>query len=152
MKKLILILLGAALLTGCSPKFKAEKHMRKAKAHIAKAESFGAKWHTDTVFQKVTVEIPKVQVDTVFKEGDPGDTVVVTKDRLTVKYVKLPGDSVYIQGECKDSIIVKEVPMVINNELVSPPDKWKRPFFILLGIIVLAVVSSLVLARYRVER
>lgn len=148
MKKIIILALSLLMLTGCSHKFKADKHIRKANKHIAKAESFGAKWHKDTVYQKIEVVVPKVSVDTVFKEVSVNDTITITKDRLTVKYVKLPGDSVFLEGECRDSIIYRDVPIVVNNELTCPPDKWKLPAIITL-IVFLVTVAIGAFALFR---
>lgn len=138
-----LIIFLFIFLFGCSPSFKASKHLRKAKKHILKAESYGAKWSKDTVYQEVAVEVPKVTVDTIFR-SDVGDTVVITKDRLEVKYIRLRGDSVFIEGTCKADTVYKSVPVVVNNEIKCPPDKWRLPALVFAGIIVLMIILAFI--------
>lgn len=139
--KLIFAICVIIILGGCSATQKANKHLRKAKKHILKAESFGAKWQVDTIYKKVAVLVPSVKRDTVFK-SEVGDTVVITKDRLQVKYVRLAGDSVFIKGECKADTIYKEVPITITRQ-IHTPDKWRSPAIGMAVIILLIFLGGL---------
>src|SRR5689334_13983996 len=99
---LILFLIGVVIfLSGCSGR--ANRQLTRAKKLIAKAELNGAHWSSDTVYVKVPVFVKETALDSIFVTL-PGDTVVLTKDRLHVKFVDLPGDSVFIQGRC-DSMV-----------------------------------------------
>lgn len=78
----------------------------------------------DTVYITDTLEaiVEYVRTDTVFRDI-PGDTVTLTKDRMTVRYVRMPGDTVYLEGECKGDTVVKvierEVPVVQPTRTVT---------------------------------
>lgn len=106
----VIIFLVAVILSGCS----ANNQLRRAKKLIAKAELNGAKWSSDTVYIKVPVFVKETALDSIFVTL-PGDTVILTKDRLHVKFVDLPGDSVFIQGKCDSMVIVKEVPVTVTK-------------------------------------
>lgn len=150
MKKLITFILFILLilaLFSCSSTQRANRHLRKAKMHILKAESFGAKWQVDTVFKEVAVVVPQVKTDTIFK-STVGDTVTLVKDRLEVKYVRLAGDSVFIEGTCLADTIYKEVPITITRQ-IHTPDKWKTPALSLAGILILIIGAILVYFRIK---
>ena len=135
-------LLAILFLSGCSASHKATKHLRKAKKHILKAESFGAVWSKDTVYQEIAIPVPEIRRDTIFKAVQ-GDTVTIEKERLSIKYVRLAEDSVFIEGICKADTIYKEVPIQVNNEISCPPDRWKTPAFVFGGLLVLFIVLLL---------
>lgn len=105
----------ALSITACGPKF----HLRQAKKHIFKAESLGAEWTNDTVYINTRVPVPEIQVDSIVI-SKPGDTVVISKDRLLVKYVKLSGDTVFISGECLADTILVDVPVTITKVIDDP--------------------------------
>lgn len=129
------------LLFSCSPTQKANKHLRKAKKHILKAESFGAKWQVDTVFKEVAVMVPQIERDTIFR-SEVGDTVLITKDRLQVRYVRLAGDSVFIEGKCLADTVYKTVPITVTRNIATP-DKWKTPAIALALILVVIIAAGL---------
>lgn len=141
-KPLILALCALILLGGCSSSFKAQRHLRKAKAHILKAEALGAVWHTDTIYKQIQVVVPEIKKDTIFK-AVLGDTVTIEKERLKIKYVRLAGDSVFIEGTCKADTVYKEVPVVINKSIPCPPDKWKFPAFVFAGLFIAILATIL---------
>lgn len=105
MIRYLLALILLWLIAGCSP----EKLLQMA-------EKKGAKVTTDTVFQDVRVFVPQVRHDTTFRSL-PGDTVVLTKDRLQVKYVRLPGDSVFIEGTCLPDTVRISVPVTVTRTI-----------------------------------
>lgn len=77
---------------------------------------------TVVVHDTITAIVEYVRTDTVFRDV-PGDTVTLTKDRLTVRYVRMPGDTVYLEGECKGDTVVqvieREVPVVQPTKTVT---------------------------------
>lgn len=102
----------AVVIASCGPAAK----LRRAEKLIKRAEEQGAVWHVDTVRVEVPVFVPEIRLDSVFV-SQPGDTVVLEKDRLKVKYVRLPGDSVFIEGECEADTIEIEVPVTITKTI-----------------------------------
>lgn len=135
-KNKILLLFVVLFAYGCGPAW----HLKQSKRHKLKAIQLGAVIKTDTVFVSVPVFIKEISKDTLFL-SKPGDTVVITKDRLKVKYVDLPGDSVYIEGKCDSLVKYVRVPTtvteVIHNDKVW--DKWW--LFLLAGLFVGVIVS-----------
>jgi len=111
------------LLFSCSPNF----HCRKCnQAQPTKS---------DTTYKIMTVEVPTSSVDSVFV-SIPGDTVIVTNDRVQLKYVRLPGkkDSVWIYGNCLPDTVEIKVPTLVTNEIKTG---WPT------GYIVLSIIGAL---------
>lgn len=139
-KATIVILLF--LLSSCGPSW----HLKQSKRHKLKAIQLGAVVKTDTVFVNVPVFIKEISKDTLFL-SKPGDTVVITKDRLKVKYVDLPGDSVFIEGKCIADTLKILVPTTVT-EVVHAEKSWmgKWWIFLLVGFAV-GIMLSLWLRR-----
>lgn len=104
------------LFASCTSGWKANWQLRRAEKLINKAEAAGLQWKRDTVYRDITVYVPSVRYDTLFK-SEPNDTVTILRDRLQIKYVRLPGDTVWIDGECEADTIIQKVPTYINNEI-----------------------------------
>lgn len=102
----------ALIAISCSPAAK----LRRAEKLIKKAEEQGAVWRVDTVRVEVPVFLTETRLDSIFV-SEPGDTVVLEKERLKVKYVRLPGDSVFIEGACEADTVYQEVPVTVNREI-----------------------------------
>lgn len=108
------------LLSSCGPAY----HLKRAQAHLKIAEQKGAKVDRDTVYKTVEVIRPEIKTDTVFA-SIPGDTVRITKDRLSIKYVKLPGDSVFIEGKCDPDTVKISVPYTVTTTIKAESKiKW----------------------------
>lgn len=112
-------------LAGCSG-WKANWQLRRAEKLINKAELAGLEWKKDTVYRDITVYVPSVRYDTLFK-SEPNDTITIVRDKLQIKYVRLPGDTVWIDGECEADTIIQKVPTYINNEIKA--DKSGLPWW-----------------------
>lgn len=125
------------LFTSCSSGWKANWQLRRAEKLINKAEAAGLQWKRDTVYRDITVYVPSVRYDTLFK-SEPNDTITITKDRLQIKYVRLPGDTVWIDGECEADTIIQKVPTYINNEIKS--EKSGLPWWVYAGFAVCFIV------------
>jgi hypothetical protein len=107
------------MLTGC-----AANKLKRAERLINKAEELGAKWHVDTVTVEVPVFVPETRVDSIIV-SKPGDTVVITKDRLKLKYVRLQGDTVFIAAECAADTIYKKVSVTVVKTIKAKGGiKW----------------------------
>jgi hypothetical protein len=51
------------------------------------------------------------------------DTVTIRDGRATVRIVRLPGDSIWVQGECGDTVI-RYVRQVVTNRVEQPRPWW----------------------------
>lgn len=135
---ILILFLGVAIIfSGCGQAY----HLRQSKRHELIAISKGATVATDTVYVKVPVFVKETALDSIFVTL-PGDTVVLTKDRLHVKFVDLPGDSIFIQGRCDSMVIVKEVPVTVTK-VVSAEKSWMSNWLLfLLGGFAVGVVLT----------
>ena len=106
--------------TSCGPASK----IRRAERLIAKAEELGAKWHVDSVQVNVPVIVPETRVDSVFVQK-PGDTVIITKDRLQVKIMRWQADTIRVQAECAADTIYTTVTKTVTKTLEAKGGlKW----------------------------
>jgi len=123
----IKLLILSLILISCGPAYK----LRRAERLIKKAEAMGAVWHVDTVYTERDVPVPRVQRDTVVVNA-PGDTILITKERLRVK-VKVQRDSIYVSGECLPDTIRISVPVTVTRTIEA---KRGLPwwFWVLVGI------------------
>lgn len=127
MKLTTSILLCLVLLTGCS----AEKRLLRLLERNPQLRD------TVVVHDTIITIVEYVRADTVFRDI-PGDTVTLTKDRLTVRYVRMPGDTVYLEGECKADTIYR----VVTHEVpVIQPTRTETKQHIPWWLIALAVAS-----------
>lgn len=138
-KATIVILLF--LLSSCGPSW----HLKQSKRHKLRAIQLGAQVVSDTVFVNVPVFIKEISKDTLFL-SKPGDTVVITKDRLKVKYVDLPGDSVYIEGKCAADTLKILVPTTIT-EVIHNDKVWAKWWIFLLVGFAVGIILSIWLRR-----
>lgn len=133
-----LAILAVILLASCSPASK----LRRAEKLIKKAQEQGATWESDTVFREIPVFVERVALDTLFVPK-VGDTVVLTKDKLTLKYVKMAGDTVFISGECEADTVKIEVPVTVTKEITAECRiKW---WHVLIGFVVGAILGRFVI-------
>src|SRR5690348_4596254 len=103
--KIILLITIVLMLFSCS----SENKLRRAKKLIAQAESAGLEWKSDTVFQTVEVTVPKIEFDTVLRQVNFIDTLVVTKrDVVTRVKVNTVTKEVYVKTECPERVVEKK--------------------------------------------
>jgi hypothetical protein len=123
---LLLAIIISALIILVVASCSASYHLKRAKHHIAEAQSLGAKWEADTIMNMIEVKVPEFRIDTLVRLL-AGDTVVRTNDSIQLKIIRLPGDVIKAECDCKPRVIVKEVPFIIHKEIKSPPEesKWK---------------------------
>lgn len=95
--------------------------------------------YTDTV----TAIVEYVKGDTVFV-STPGDTVTMTRDRLTVRYVERPGDTVWIDGACQADTVIRvvsrDVPVVQPVRNVYRVPWWAIAAIVALTVAVLGLI------------
>jgi len=130
------ILLG---LSNCGPASK----LRRAERLINQAEQAGYTWKIDTVTVKVPVIVTETRLDSILVVK-PGDTVVLTKDRLKVKYVRLGADTVFLEAECAADTIYKEVPVRIEKMIAAKCNPW---WWLLVAAIVGVVFGMFLMRR-----
>lgn len=135
MRNQAFLFLIVLLMVSCGPAAK----LRRAERLIKKAELLGATWTIDSVQVKVPVFLKEIRVDSIFKDR-VGDTVVITKDRLTVKYVRIPGDSVFVEGFMPADTVYKTVTKTIQKVIYAPQKGLKWWHFILIGMGVMTVI------------
>jgi hypothetical protein len=130
----VVVALVCALFGSCSP----EKRLNRLLMKYPQLR--------DTVVIHDTVEafVEYVHHDTTFLPV-PGDTVTLTKDRLTVRYVLMAGDTVWLDGECAaDTIRVPvryDVPVIQPIRTVKDVPWW---IWIIVGLsLALALVAHL---------
>ena len=130
-------ILVALLAVACGPTAK----LRRAEKLIKKAEELGAVWHVDSVQVEIPVPVESVRVDTV-ERVLPGDSIVLTKDRLKVIVKRLPGDTIRVTGECAaDTIKVKVTKTVTKTIEAKGGIKWW--WLILAGLVGAGLVAIL---------
>lgn len=136
-----LLLVISLFVYGCSPNW----HLKQSKRHKLKALQLGATVTSDTVYVNVPVFIKEISKDTLFL-SKPGDTVIITKDRLKVKFVDLPGDSVFIEGKCVADTLKILVPTTVTEIVhgVEPKIKWWMYLIAGFGI---GIILALLLRR-----
>ncbi len=113
MKKLLLFLLVASLMIGCSPEKKLNRLLMKYPELSRK----------DTIRDTVWATVEYVHTDTLF-ESELHDTVYIDTGRLHIKYVRLPGKVSYIDGKCDPDSI--PVPYEVIVERVAPKEYIDR--------------------------
>lgn len=129
MKTNLFLFLIVLLMVSCGPAAK----LRRAERLIKKAELLGATWKIDSVQVKVPVFLKEIRVDSIFKDR-VGDTVVITKDRLTVKYVRITGDSVFVEGFMPADTVYKTVTKTIQKVIYAPQKGLKLWQWIIIAL------------------
>lgn len=138
MKNYLLIALAVMLLASCSPSSK----LRRAKKLIAQAEAAGLEWSSDTVFTTITDTIPKIEIDTVFRDFNFTDTLVLIRRDVVTK-VKFSPKEVYVYTKCPERIVTRTVTHTINRKINAGPSTWDRIKFILIGFAIGVILTGL---------
>jgi hypothetical protein len=103
---LVFLLLVTMLMCSCSP----NHHLKKASKHIALAKAKGAKVSKDTIYKTVTIVVPEVRIDTVFRKVNFTDTLVFEKDKVITRIkIDTLEKTVFVDTKCPEIIVTKEV-------------------------------------------
>lgn len=114
-------LIAIILLASCSPAAK----LRKAKRLIAQAEASGLEWKSDTVFQEVKVIVPEIKFDTVVRNVDFRDTILITKDKVVTRVkVNTVEKEVFVETKCPEKVVIKKVPYAVSREINVGDSFW----------------------------
>ena len=99
MTKIKILFVVILVIMSCSP----------VKRHQRLVEKFPHIHQQDTVIIRDTirVEIPKIQVDSIFLTKNLIDTVTIIKDRLKIQMYTVH-DSIYVTGEC-DTVTIEKI-------------------------------------------
>ena len=125
-------------LSSCSCNY----HLKRA------AKKCGKTSIVDTLIVRDTLTIPSVQLDTVFTPT-VGDTVYLTKDRLSIKYVQLAGNKVFIEGKCDTVKIDRLIKVPCTTTVLNPIQWYQREWVLwLLIAVILALLIRIVLSRF----
>jgi hypothetical protein len=103
---LIFVLLVTMFMCSCSP----NHHLKKASKHIALAKAKGAKVSKDTIYKTVTIVVPEVRIDTVFRKVNFTDTLIFEKDKVITRVkVDTVNNTVFVDTKCPEIIVTKEI-------------------------------------------
>lgn len=121
MKTWYLIAALAMVIASCSPQSK----LRRAKELIEQAEAAGLEWKSDTVFQEVKVVVPETRFDTVLRQVNFRDTIVVTKDKVVTRVkVNTVEKEIFVETKCPEKVVVKKVPYSVEREIRVGDSFW----------------------------
>jgi hypothetical protein len=129
--------------SSCSSTWKQNYHVRRANHHIRKAESFGAKWSSDTLFSKVKFKVPGIEVKFIPRPVVIGQPMIFEKDSVkatvTIKPSNKPNvpDTIRVECDCPDRELEATVPTAINKKL----EPGKSNFYWYKWLAVVAVIS-----------
>jgi len=115
----IVLILISFCFSSCSPVY---RHARLVKKYPFLHQTDSVKL-TDTL----SVEIPKIQVDTVFKTNMLMDTVYITKEQLKIKMFTVH-DSIYVDAKCDTIYVEKIVVRKIPVKYYETKDHWFDQF------------------------
>jgi hypothetical protein len=97
MKRLLIASAIALLLIGCSTERQCARAAKRC-AHLWHTD-------TAYVHDSVTIERTLTDTLLRWQTLRERDTVTIRDGRATVRIVRLPGDSIWVQGECGDTVI-----------------------------------------------
>lgn len=116
-----LLWLAAVILVSCSP----EAKLRKAKRLIKQAENAGLEWKSDTVFQEIKVIVPETHFDTVLRQVNFMDTLIVTKDKVITRVkINTVEREVFVETKCPEKVVIKKVPYTVTREIRVGDTLW----------------------------
>lgn len=121
MKAWYVIALFLVMATSCSP----ESKLRRAQRLISQAEAAGLEWKSDTVFQEIKVVVPETHFDTVLRQVNFRDTIVVTKDKVVTRVkINTVSRDVFVETKCPEKIVIKKVPYEVKREIQVGDRFW----------------------------
>lgn len=144
MKLSLSIIVGLLLMASCSPSAK----IRRAQRLIAQAEAAGLQWESDTVFQTIVVKTPETYFDTVLRQVNFRDTIVVTRDKVVTRVkINTVSRDVFVETKCPEKIVVKKVPHTVTREIQVGDRFWtdfkEALIWLVIGFAVCFVLKTL---------
>lgn len=131
-----IIAVVAVALPGCSAKW----HLKRAARHELIAISKGAQVRADTVYVNRIVPVPEIRVDTVFKNVNFMDTLIVTKEKVVTRVKVDPIlRTVYVTTQVKPDTVRIKVPIIVEKKFTAKSglDWWILILIGFFGAIVL---------------
>jgi hypothetical protein len=115
MKRLLIASAITLLLIGCST----ERQCARAAKRCAHLWHTDTAWVHDSITIERTLTDTLLRWQTLRER----DTVTIRDGRATVRIVRLPGDSIWVQGECGDTVI-RYVRQVVTKNVQQPRPWW----------------------------
>jgi len=138
-------LLIALILIGCSPfQRSANKHLKLAERHLAKAKMKGAVINSDTVYVDVITKETITNTVALLSEVTKKDTIYLSTTKWATKTV-IRKDTIWQEVECKPDTI--RVPVQVVTEI--KPDRSKDIQKYALGALVAAILILVAMAFRR---
>jgi hypothetical protein len=132
-KKSVIITLLALLLIGCSTERQCARAAKKC-AHLWHSD-------TAYVHDSVTIERTITDTLLRWQTLRERDTVTIRDGRATVRIVRLPGDSIWVQGECGDTVIRYVRQVVTKNVQQKFSVRQMLPLIWLFLIVIMCLLS-----------
>jgi hypothetical protein len=132
-KKSVIITLLALLLIGCSTERQCARAAKKC-AHLWHSD-------TAYVHDSITIERTLTDTLLQWQTLRERDTVTIRDGRATVRIVRLPGDSIWVQGECGDTVI-RYVRQMVTNRVDQPRPWWDSVWFKIMGVAASALIGA----------
>ncbi len=139
---ILLFIIGLLAFLSCSP----------IKRHARLVKKYPFVHQTDTVIltDTLSLEIPKVEKDTIFQIDsfwiNLKDTIILEKENLKVKIAQIH-DSIYIDAKCDtifiDKIIERKIP--IKYYETNPEFNWKKNIFYILYLFLIILLMIIIL-------
>lgn len=155
MKKVITFILFAILVyccLGCGSQY----HLKKMYYHEMKAISKGAVIDVDTVYALRQFEFPAVNVKfepKLVNIADRYKPIIVVRDSIQVKLQWKKGkdniDTVFVEAKIPERKLTAKVPISVNKK-IGPSSKRHWPWILLLGIIIGATGTILIVRKLQV--
>ncbi len=128
----------ALLLIGCST----ERQCARAAKRCAHLWHSDTAWVHDSITIERTLTDTLLRWQTLRER----DTVTIRDGRATVRIVRLPGDSIWVQGECGDTVI-RYVRQMVTKNVQQPRQWWYWWPLWVLGFIALRQFAVWVLRK-----
>lgn len=127
---LTVFLIVALLISGCGPQSK----LRRAKRLIASAESSGAVWAVDSVFKTIEITVPQIDLDTVFRDVNFIDTLVLTKEKVITRVkVNTVTKEVFVKTTCPEQKKKVVVTHTVTKTIHAGASTWEIVKLFLIG-------------------
>src|SRR5688572_18723911 len=136
--RLTIAIVYITIFTSCGPAVK----LRRAERIIKKAELQGATWTVDTVYRDIPVIVPEIKFDTLIRELNFKDTLVITRNKVVTKIkVDTINKTIYVSTKCPERSTIQKTPVIVNKTIQAKT--WLRWWYILVAFAVGYIMGRL---------